>query len=294
MPPKPAVRPELKQKMLESLLLKTISEHPDENITINQVVSEASEKMPVDTTTVMKFFRQFLQQGQIRVIQADDGKNTYRYIPDDLSDKFVNLSEQAHKIYTLIEQSGDAGIWRRDLKKKSGLEDKQIMTILKDLESRLLIKTTPSIHEKKRLLYILYDITPSAAVTGGLWYSAPNSASGLFNTLIPPLRAQFRKQIEQGEDSRMTRGMLNRMVTTSGVGNRALSEENAKQVITAATCAGVIVQHGLDFIPGPAHPLVDPVSKIPCRGCPLSLQCEPGGDINPIDCPYMKRMAEYL
>lgn len=55
------------------------------------------------------------------------------------------------------------------------LPDSQALKkILKNLESRQLVKSTSSISSKTRKLYLLYDLEPAKEITGGPWYGQRN------------------------------------------------------------------------------------------------------------------------
>ena len=63
------------------------------------------------------------------------------------------------------------GIWTRTIKEKCNIPQNSLNKCLKDLESRRLIKTMRSLASKTKKLYVLFDIEPDRAVTGGPWYS---------------------------------------------------------------------------------------------------------------------------
>lgn len=58
------------------------------------------------------------------------------------------------------------GIWIRDLRRSSNLQQPQIAKILKTLMSRKLIKCERSIAGKNKKVYMLYDLEPAKEVTG--------------------------------------------------------------------------------------------------------------------------------
>jgi DNA-directed RNA polymerase III subunit RPC6 len=58
--------------------------------------------------------------------------------------RFKGLAPEDMLIYQLIEEVGNQGMWKRDLKSKSNLQLSQITKILKTLEQRKLIKSVPA------------------------------------------------------------------------------------------------------------------------------------------------------
>lgn len=61
------------------------------------------------------------------------------------------------------------GIWTKDLKHKSNLQQPQVAKILKTLESRKLVKSVKSVTSGNKKLYMLFELEPSREVTGGAW-----------------------------------------------------------------------------------------------------------------------------
>jgi len=73
-------------------------------------------------------------------------------------------------VYKIIEESGNKGIWIRDIKLKSNLMDARLGKILKSLETKKFVKVVTSIKANKRKVYMLYDMIPDESLTGGAWY----------------------------------------------------------------------------------------------------------------------------
>ena len=85
--------------------------------------------------------------------------------------KTKGFENEERLAYQIIEDSGNRGIWVRDIRIKSNLVQTQLMRILRSLESRKLIKSVKSVQATKRKVYMLYELTPDESVTGGAWYS---------------------------------------------------------------------------------------------------------------------------
>ena len=54
------------------------------------------------------------------------------------------------EVYQLIEDATNVGIWHKDLKDQSNLQQHELMRILKTLETKKLIKSVKSIQFKNR------------------------------------------------------------------------------------------------------------------------------------------------
>ena len=81
------------------------------------------------------------------------------------------FEKEERLVYQIIEDSGNTGIWIRDIRMKSNLPISTIHKSIKALENKKLIKSVKSVRAPKKPLYMLYDIQPNESVTGGAWYS---------------------------------------------------------------------------------------------------------------------------
>ena len=62
-----------------------------------------------------------------------------------------------------------SGIWTKDLKFKTNLQQPQITKILKNLEQRSLVKSVKSVSNASRKVYMLFELDPAKEITGGAW-----------------------------------------------------------------------------------------------------------------------------
>ena len=68
------------------------------------------------------------------------------------------------------QRSTCAGIWPKDLRKRTGLSQPIVARAIKTLESRQLVKAVKSVNYANRKYYMLFDMEPSQQVTGGAWW----------------------------------------------------------------------------------------------------------------------------
>jgi DNA-directed RNA polymerase III subunit RPC6 len=279
-------REELKQKVNLSRFIKLFQDQPDrdfspEDLRLGMEAAGAALEMPM----ILKFLRHSITNGHVRLVPVDE-KNRYRCVPPDLSDKFSELSEEHHKLYAFIEQAHDQGIWRMDLKKRSSIDEKQIGVLLNELKKRQLIKEVTSVSEKK-IKYFLFHVDPSTEVTGGIWFSGSQFNSALIDETLLPGVAQFVPP-----DKPISMAELIRRVKTSGIGNLRYEDAEAGQLVSAAISSGRIVEMGRMVRQGAVQPVADPLSRTPCKGCPNLAVCEPGGAVDPVNCPYLEEWCE--
>ena len=61
------------------------------------------------------------------------------------------------------------GLWTKDMKHKTNLQQAQVTKILKQLESRKLVKAIKPVNQPSKKFYMLFDLEPAREITGGAW-----------------------------------------------------------------------------------------------------------------------------
>ena len=102
---------------------------------------------------------------------SDHTELFYTLVAEDMAAKFSGLDVTARMVYQIIDKAGDRGIWTKDIRMQSNIQQQALNKIFKSLESRRLIKPVKSVNAKAKKLYMVYDLTPSKELTGGVWYS---------------------------------------------------------------------------------------------------------------------------
>lgn len=72
---------------------------------------------------------------------------------------------------SVLFSPGCRGIWTRDIKLSTNINQQILTKILKQLEQRCLLKTVRSVTSKSKKLYMIYDMVPAKELTGGPWYT---------------------------------------------------------------------------------------------------------------------------
>ena len=127
------------------------------------------------------------------------GKNElfYTLVSSETASKFAGLDVSARLVYQVIEKAGNMGIWTKDIKKETNIQNQALNKIFKTLESRRLIKPVKSIAAKAKKLYMLFELTPSTELTGGIWYSDLEFDFG-FITELRNFLMQCVRKLNQG------------------------------------------------------------------------------------------------
>lgn len=62
-----------------------------------------------------------------------------------------------------------AGLWTKDLKTRTNLQQAQLTKILRELEKRQLVKAVKSVASANRKVYMAFEVEPAREITGGAW-----------------------------------------------------------------------------------------------------------------------------
>mmetsp|Transcript_25820 Transcript_25820/g.31836 ORF Transcript_25820/g.31836 Transcript_25820/m.31836 type:complete len:340 (+) Transcript_25820:108-1127(+) len=112
------------------------------------------------------------REERLNMSKGPSGELMYKLLNEEIASKFAGLDLQTRMVYQVIETSGNKGIWTRDIRTKSNIQQQALNKIFKTLEARKLIKPVKAVNAKSQKRYMLYDLTPSKEVTGGPWYTA--------------------------------------------------------------------------------------------------------------------------
>jgi len=108
-----------------------------------------------------------------RLVMSRLGKNElfYSLVSVEVANKFTGLDTPARMVYQVIERAGNMGIWTKDIRLQTNIQQQALNKIFKALETRRLIKPVKSVNSKAKKLYMLYNLSPAKELTGGVWYS---------------------------------------------------------------------------------------------------------------------------
>lgn len=147
-------------------IIRHVKEHPDgiSNGDLSKLMSHISPQECVASINPL------LQEGKIEVLM----KGTtliYRYKDPAKKQTVPKSADNEERIvYSIIEEADNKGIWIREIRSKSNLVMPHLNKILKNLESRKLIKAVKSVNASRKKVYMLYNMEPDRTITGGAWY----------------------------------------------------------------------------------------------------------------------------
>lgn len=239
-----------------------------------------------------------LSKRRLQIFKQGDAL-VYKEVKADEAVKFRGLGSEEMLVYQLIQQSGNMGLWTKDLKTRSNLQQPQINKILKVLESRKLIKAVKSVASSNRKVYMLFELEPSREITGGAWYTEHEYDS----EFIDVLRQQCLKFIlSKGQ---ATLDQMCDFVLATGLSKVDLGVDEVLQIVNTLVYDGKVDAHESRREQGGPYPdgtvyytpaaLAIPehsaLTSVPCGVCPVFNECHEGGVISPQTCVYY---AEWL
>jgi DNA-directed RNA polymerase III subunit RPC6 len=296
--------------MAETAILEQCKLHP-EGIPDVDLAAKISH-IPVTDRAVA--INRLLSQRKLQIFKDGDAL-VYKEVKQDEAVKFKGLSSEDLLVYQIIQQSGNTGIWTKELKQKSNLPQTQIGKIFKSLEARKLIKAVKHVAQQNRKVYMLYELEPSREITGGAWYTEHEYDA----EFIHVLREQCVKFI-------LARGKVTLedvcdFVKQTKLSHVDLGQEEVLQIVNTLVYDGKVDAHeeleldkerdpddpagehggddddDLDYMENvivvyrPASlpiPESSAFTAVPCGVCPVFQECAPGGLVSPETCQYMK------
>lgn len=298
--------------MAEAAILEQCKLHP-EGIPDNDLAAKISH-IPVNDRAVA--INALLSARKLQIFKDGD-LIVYKEVKQDEAVKFRGLSSEDLLVYQIIQQSGNTGIWTKELKQKSNLPQTQISKIFKSLEARKLIKAVKHVAQQNRKVYMLYELEPSREITGGAWYTEHEYDA----EFISVLREQCVKFI-------LSRGKVTledvcEFVRKTKLSHVELGQEEVLQIVNTLVYDGKVDAHeevqadpdanpddpmgegeddDMDYMENvivvytPASlpiPESSAFTAVPCGVCPVFGECSPGGLVSPETCEYMQEWLAF-
>ncbi|RKP05408.1 RNA polymerase Rpc34, partial [Thamnocephalis sphaerospora] len=241
----------------------------------------------------------------------------------------ASLSGDERLIYQQITNAGNEGIWTKTLKLRTNLHQQVVSRCLKTLEQKNLIKSVKS--NPTRKLYMLIELTPSAEVTGGPWFTDQELDVDFIETLTtqcykyiysraskldvaPPADAIYSASYTGYPTARE----ISKFIADRQISNIALSMEDIQCLLDVLVLDGKVEKRtsGMDFgdmedgddagMSGSAgrddcvyravrdrSSKSNPWTETPCGKCPVFSFCTDDGPISPDNCVYFTRWLQF-
>ncbi len=306
---------------LEERILQLCAESPKG---ITEDVIKCDQPL-VDTARRMKALQRLLSQGKLDVLRSSSKQGSasillYRLKSNSSASSITKGFEREERlVYQIIEDSGNKGIWTRDIRIKSNLSQTDVSKILKKLESKQLIKPVKSVQASKKRVYMLFDLTPDETLTGGAWYSDQEFESEFVEVLNQhclkflqqkafKARASHSDPISQASASLCSTKEVCKYITELGISKVKLTVDDIRMILDTLIYDGkaeVQIMLSQQDRGGEGSDLQrlyrvtravlqdTGFSRIPCGVCPVINQCCDGGAVSPATCVYMKEWLTF-
>nr|KAG5714484.1 hypothetical protein BaRGS_006930 [Batillaria attramentaria] len=199
---------------------------------------------------------------------------------------------QEKLVYQIIKEANNKGIWIRDIRFKSNLTLTQLNKILKNLESKKLIKAVKSVAASRKKVYMLYNLEPDTSVTGGAWYTDQDFESEFVEVLnqqcfkfleqrAVAAREQHSDPVSQQHGSLATAQEVLNFITQLGISKVQLSVDDMETILNTLIYDGKVMQsvrvgaggsqgEGQVKMYRVAKPLIETTGlmRMPCGFCP--------------------------
>uniref|UniRef100_A0A3B4VJN5 DNA-directed RNA polymerase III subunit RPC6 n=1 Tax=Seriola dumerili TaxID=41447 RepID=A0A3B4VJN5_SERDU len=235
-----------------------------------------------------------LSLGHLDLLRNSSGL-LYRMKDAQTSSKMKGSDNQEKLVYQIIEDAGNKGIWSRDIRFKSNLPLTEINKILKNLESKKLIKAVKSVAASKKKVYMLYNLQPDRSVTGGAWYSDQDFES----EFVEVLNQQCFKFLQTNHTAPRLTDRCSQvdlsMDDIETILNTLIYDGKVEMTVIAAKEGTVGSVDGQMKLYRGVNPVIHPTGlvKTPCGLCPVFDDCHEGGEISPSNCIYMTEWLDF-
>lgn len=305
------VREEPTDSDLETRIIELCQEQPD-GITDSIIMKDVPQCTPQQRVTAINTL---LSTGKIDLLRSGN-KLIYKLKNPEAASLSKGGDQQEKVIYQIIKEAENKGIWIRDIRYKSNLLLTQVNKILKNMESKKLIKAVKSVAASKKKVYMLYDVEPAQSVTGGAWYSDQDFESEFVEVLNQQCfkfleqRAMIARDtksdpIAQRNASFTPLHDVWKFISELGISKVKLTREDIETILNTLIYDGkcersIVASAGGSGDSGKVqlyraiNPLVETTGlmRMPCGSCPVFDKCYEGGLVSPSICVYMKEWLE--
>lgn len=113
-----------------------------------------------------------LQTDRVELLHVEGRRDhAYQWIGEERAVTLGELTNEQRLVLQVVERAESNGVWLRDIKSATSMQQQTLNKALKVLESRKLVKTVRSVQQKTKKLYMAYDLAPTREVSGGPWYT---------------------------------------------------------------------------------------------------------------------------
>ncbi|KAG6880066.1 hypothetical protein C0992_006878 [Termitomyces sp. T32_za158] len=136
-----------------------------------ELSNKQAEAIVPDASKRQNALNFLLGVGLFKSLVDSKGSVSFRAVTKSELVATKDLTGEENLVLGHIKASRNEGIWTKHLKAKTNLHQTVIDRCLKTLTQKRLIKRVPSVQHPTRKIYMLENLEPSVALTGGPWYT---------------------------------------------------------------------------------------------------------------------------
>ncbi|KAF9008694.1 RNA polymerase Rpc34 subunit-domain-containing protein [Cyathus striatus] len=136
-----------------------------------EILADALGSIAPDAVARKDALNFLLSSGLFKLLKGSKGVVSFRAVSKGEAVATAGLGGEDSLVFGHIKAAGNEGIWTKHLKAKTNLHQTIIDRSIKTLTQKSLIKRVPSVQHPTRKIYMLYELEPSIALTGGPWYT---------------------------------------------------------------------------------------------------------------------------
>eukprot|EP00172_Hildenbrandia_rubra_P001099 Plantae.Rhodophyta-Hildenbrandia_rubra.ctg16625.p1 GENE.Plantae.Rhodophyta-Hildenbrandia_rubra.ctg16625~~Plantae.Rhodophyta-Hildenbrandia_rubra.ctg16625.p1 ORF type:complete len:319 (+),score=68.19 Plantae.Rhodophyta-Hildenbrandia_rubra.ctg16625:1455-2411(+) len=231
---------------------------------------------------------------RLSLFKDKNGSPLWKWVDEVEMKKFRGLTRDQMMIYEEVKKAGNMGLTKKDIKNRTNFLTTEITKLTGMLMKKELIKLVQVVPSKNRKVYMLVDVEPSSAITGGPWYNDELEYDLEFITVLYKHVLEFVK-----EQRFVSVKDVADFVKKIKISNEELSEKDIESLLDTMVfdgyveyCKGNGEAHVLLYRLALPMPSVNSLSEVPCGVCPLRKECKPDGRISPATCKYMDDWLE--
>mmetsp|Transcript_2338 Transcript_2338/g.4489 ORF Transcript_2338/g.4489 Transcript_2338/m.4489 type:complete len:297 (-) Transcript_2338:123-1013(-) len=259
-----------------------------------KVLLETLSTEGFDAQAVQVGLQELMNSRRLETKQVGD-QMAWSLVSVEDSLKFKGLSQDHMLVLQEIRNRGNKGIFKKELKKATGLPQAQLTRVLKMIENRKLVKAVKTITSRNMNLYVLWDVTPSREHTGGPWYSEQEFDVEFVSRMCAFIEATIRENTNRNPEATSLIGiheeLHRRKLTTIPLTMSDLrcvldKEIYESRIEPMAGQENRPFEHRQWKLTAPLNSQ-SYLRNTPCGVCPVRRDCTVGGIISPTNCTYM-------
>eukprot|EP00633_Aureoumbra_lagunensis_P005761 CAMPEP_0197319580 /NCGR_PEP_ID=MMETSP0891-20130614/55520_1 /TAXON_ID=44058 ORGANISM="Aureoumbra lagunensis, Strain CCMP1510" /NCGR_SAMPLE_ID=MMETSP0891 /ASSEMBLY_ACC=CAM_ASM_000534 /LENGTH=302 /DNA_ID=CAMNT_0042810591 /DNA_START=84 /DNA_END=992 /DNA_ORIENTATION=- len=264
---------------------ENLKEHFGESRMMSQVINLLSETDRLEIVRSADGMRYKLKD--IETSRAGSG---------EASQEQSILTNEQMIVLQVVRASGTSGVWLRDIKNATSLQQQTLNKTLKLLETRKFVKIVKSVQQKTKKLYMAFELEPTRDISGGPWYTDQEFDTE-FVTEIQKVIMQFIKQKKIASAIE-----VDAMLKSIKAFKVHLEFEDVQLVINSLIFDNKIeryYQNPFDDASIKYKAVTEELSigasfpkTVPCATCPVRSRCSSNGLISPDTCIYFDRWLE--